>query len=250
MLGHFGAPGSLRREVLARLGDIKKRHEKAGRRLPRTEEIESALSSIGVIGSGLPLTVPGPAALHIRPSEQAPNGIADALDEAWTADDQTTAFALAAHISQFFVLRDSDLLQVRKALESIAEEAEANGFAGVANRLHAASIVAAAAKDTELTDSINTAVCSLTGSMSRTADVDATVFVLLRAAAAHAGDGEWGKWLATHLDQVAERLPAESSEVASRLWSWLDSMEVVLPIHRWVHLRAKQIVGVALEAAA
>ena len=250
VLGHFRAPGNMRREVIARLGDIKKRHEKAGRRLPRNKEIESALSSISVVGSRLPLTVPGPAALHIRPSEQTRNGVADLLDEAWTAEDQTTALALAAHTSQLFLLRDSDLSEVRKALESIAEGAEANGFSGVANHLHAASIVAAAARDTVLADSIGTAVCDLTDSISRPADVDTIVLVLLRAAAAHAEDGEWGMWLASRLDQVAERLPAEASEFAPRLWFWLDSMEVVLPVDRWVHLRAKQIVGVALEAAA
>lgn len=250
VLGHFRAPGSLRREVLARLGEIKERHQKAGRGLPRTEEIESALSSVGLAGSGLPLTVPGPAALHLRPSEQTPNGLADELAEAWTAEDQTTAFALAAHTSHFFVLRDSELLQVRNALESIAEEAEANDLAGVAEHLHAASIVAAAAKDTALADSIGAAVRSMAERMSGPADVDLIVSVLLRAAAVHAEEGEWGKWLATHLVQVAERLPNKASEVAPRLWSWLDSIEVVLPVHRWVHLRAKQIVGVALEAPA
>ena len=229
LFGHRRAPGSLRREVLARIGDIKKRHEKAGRRLPRTEEIESALSSIVVVGSGLPLTVPGPAALHIRPTKQTPIGVADAVDEAWTANDQTTAFALSAHVSQLFVPRDSDLVRLRKAVESIAEEAEVNDIAGVANQLNAASIVAAAAKDTVLADSIGAAVCNLTDSMSRPADVNALVFVLLVAAAAHAEDGEWGKWLATHLDQVAERLPAEASEIAPCLWSGLDSMEVAPP---------------------
>lgn len=250
VLGHFPAPGSLRRQVLARLGEIKKRHEKAGRHLPRTEEIESALSSIGLGGAGLPLAVPGPAALHIRPSEQTPNGVAEELDKMWTAEDQTTAFARAAHISQFFVLRDSDLLQVRKAVESIADNAEANGFAGAVKHLHAASIVAAAARDTVLADSIGTAVCGLAGRMSSRADVDAIVFVLLRTAAAHAEDSEWGKWVAIHLDQVAEKLPTVAGDVAPHLWFWLDSMEVVLPIHRWVHLRAKQIVGVALGPAA
>ena len=249
VLGHFRVTGSLRREVLARLGQIKKRHEKAGRSLPMAEKIESAQSSIGLDGSGLPPTVPGPAELHILPCEQIPSGFSDVVADAWTVEDQAMALALAAHLSQFFILRDSELSRVRMALRSFAADTGTNDFSSVIKQLHAASIIAAAAKDTALADSIGTAVCSLTGKMSEPGDVSLIIRVLLQAAAAHAEKGEWCNWLASRLVQVAKRLPAEASESARVLWHWLDSMEAVLPIQHWIHLPAKQIVGVALETA-
>ena len=75
------------------------------------------------------------------------------------------------------------------------------------------------------------------------------IHVLFQAAAGHEEESEWGKWLATQLAEVAERLPIEARECKRWLWYLLDSMAVVLPIRGWVHLRAMQIAGVALEVA-
>ena len=69
VIGHMRVPGSLRHEVLARLGCLKERHEKAGRVVPKAVEIESARSRMGGDSSGLASVVPGPAAMHLRPSE-------------------------------------------------------------------------------------------------------------------------------------------------------------------------------------
>ena len=249
VLGHMRRTGSLRNEVLGRLVRLKRRHEKAGRCVPKAAEIESHQLRKGRDRSVLASAVPGPAEMHHRPREPIPKAVADALAEAWIGVHPAEALAQTAYFSQCFLLGDSQLENVRVALATIAGQVEDDEFANVAKQLQAASIVAAAARDTGLADSIGAAASGLVGMVSRPEDLDSVIRVLFQAAAAHAEESEWCKWLATRLAEVAERLPKEASECKRWLWCLLDSMAVVLPIRSWVHVRAKQMAGVALEAA-
>ena len=249
VLGHMRAPGSLRHEVLRRLGHLKERHTNASQGLRRAAEIEAVQSRVIQDGSGLAWAVPSPAAIHLRPREPSPDDVTDALSKTWTARGPAVALALTAHLSQCFVLRDSQLKVVREALVAIANKTEGDDFRNVAGQLHAASIVAAAARDTDLADLIGTAIGSLVSRMSEPEDVDSVIHILFQAAAGHAEESECGKWLATKLAEVAERLPANASKCKPWLFHLLDSMAVALPIRCWVHLRAKQIAGVAAQAA-
>ena len=249
VLGHMRAAGSLRHEVLVRLGHLKERHEKAGRVLPKAAEFESLQSRMDRDRLGLALAAPGPAAMHLTPCEPIPDSVADTLAKAWTLERPAEALALTAHLSQRFVLRDSQLEKVGEALESIKEHEGDDDFCSVADQLNAASIVAAAARETSLADSIGAAVNRLASRMTRPDDVDLVIHVLFQAAAGHTQESEWGKWLATQLAEVAERMPTEAGKCKPWLWYLLDSMAMVLPIRSWVHLPAKQIAGVAMEAA-
>lgn len=216
--------------------------------MPRAAEIESEQSRIVRDGSALATVVPGVAELHHGPNVPTPDGVSDGLAEAWTAAPQAKALALTARLSQLFVLRDSDLGKVRKALSSIAEEARKADVGDLPFQLHAASIVAAAARDTALADPIGMVVKETAGRITRPDEVDWMIQVLMQAAAGHADERAWHKWLATQLAEVAERLPTEASECKLRLWHLMDSMAVALPIRDWVHLRAKQTAGIALES--
>ncbi len=249
VLGHMRPARTLRHEVLGRLVRLKERHEKAGRSLPKAAQIESAQSHTGWNGSGSEPVVPGPAAMHLRPHGPTPDDIANTLAKAWKVESLAVALALTAHLSQWFLLDDSQLAKVREALPSIAEQAGNEDLGSVANHLHAASIVAAAARDTGLANSIGEVVSKLVGRVSRPEELTSIVRVLFQAAAGHAEESQWGRWLDTHLAEVAEQLPMDPSECKQWLWYLLDSMAVVLPIRDWVHLRAKQKAGVALEAA-
>ena len=249
LLGHMHLPGSLRHEVLVRLAGLKERHEKAGRVVPKAEEIESAKSRLSQNQdrSKLASMVPGPAALHLCPNDPMPAGIANTLAQTWV-EYPVQALAGTAHLSQFFVLGDDCLAKVRKIVESIAEPARDNDFGGEVRRLHLASIVAAAARDTVLGESIGAAVGRLAGGISRPEDGELVLRVLLQAAAAHADERAWFDWLVTQLASFVERLPADSGECMQWLWYLLDGMEVALPMHSWFHLRAKRIAAVALDA--
>ena len=161
MLGPMRSIGSLRHEVLARLGRLKERHERAGRGLPKSTEIESALSWVGLDGPGPTSAVPGPAAMHLQPREPIPDGFSGMLDKDWAGDRPTEELTLAAHLSQCFVLRDSQLEKVREAVASIADKAGSEDFRSIAAQLHAASIIAATARDIALADSIAAAIGTL-----------------------------------------------------------------------------------------
>lgn len=248
VLGHMLLPGHLRHEVLVRLAGLKERHEKAGRVVPMAEEIESARSRMGQSQdrSKLVSMSPGPAASHLRPNDPMPSSIANTLSQTWV-EQPVEALALTAHLSQFFVLGDDYSARVRRMVESTAEPARYNDFGDEVGRLHVASIVAAATRDTALAESIGAAVGRLSCGISRPDDVELVLRVLLQAAAAHADEQAWSGWLATHLANLAERLPTDSRECVQWLWYLLDRMEVALPIHSWFHLRAKRIVGMALD---
>ena len=197
VLGHMRPAGTLRDEVLGRLGRIKDRHEKAGRSLPMAAEIESAQAHPGWNWSGSAPVVPGPATMHLCPHGPTPDDFADTLARAWNVESLAVALALTAHLSQRFLLDDSQLAKVREALASIAEQAGDEDLDSVANHLHAASIVAAAARDTGLADSIGEVVSRLIGRVSRTEELTSIIRVLFQAAAGHAEESEWAKWLAT-----------------------------------------------------
>ena len=249
VLGHMPTARYLRDEVHVRLRSLQERHGKAGRDLPKAAEIEAAQSRMGSKRSVLAPAVPGPAALHLRPHEPIPNGLADSVANAWTVEGTAEARARTAYLSQAFVLRDSQLAKVGEALQSIADQTENDDFCSVFDQLHAASIIAAAARDTELANSVGADVSTFASRMSRPDDLDLALRVLFQAAAAHADESEWKNWLATQLADVAERLPLEASDCKLGLSNVLDSLAVVLPIRSWVHLPAKQIAEVALEAA-
>ena len=248
VLGHMLLPGTLRHEVLVRLLGLKERHEKAGRIVPKAEEIESARSLMGQSPgrSKLASMLPGPAALHLRPNDTMPAGIANTLARTWV-ENPVEALALTAHLSQFFVLGDGYLAKVRKMVESITEPARDNDVGGEVGRLHFASIVAAAARDTALAESIGAAVGRLAGGISRPDDGELVLRVLFQAAAGHADEQAWFGWLATQLASVVERLPTDSRDCMQWIWYLLDRMEVALPIHSWFHLRAKRMAGMALD---
>ena len=249
-LGHMHMTGSLRNEVLERLSSLKERHEKAGRVVPNAAEIEAALSRKRGDTSRLASVVPGPLAMHIRPGEPMPESVADSLAQAWTVEGPAVALALTAHLSQFFSLRDGELVKVREWIEGIAEElARDDDFDSLVGQLHAASIVAAAAKDPALSDKVAVAVRKFTGSISRPEELEPMIHVLFNAAASRAEERASGEWLAAQLAQVANQLPTEASDCIKWLWNLLDSMGVVLPVSSWFHLRAKRIVGMALETA-
>ena len=128
VLGRIRPTGSLRHEVLGRLGRLKERHEKAGRGLPKAAEIESTQSRMGRDGLEMVSAVPGPAEMHLRPSEPIPNALADTLAKAWTVERPAVALALTAYLSQCFLVRNNQLAKVGEALASIVEQAGDDDF--------------------------------------------------------------------------------------------------------------------------
>ena len=250
VLGHMHIAGSLRNEALERLSSLKERHQQAGRVVPNAAEIEAALSRKRGDISKLASVVPGPLAMRLRPDEPMPDSVADSLAQAWAEEEPALALAGTAHLSQFFPLRDDELAKVRESVDGITEElARDENLDHKVAQLHTASIVAAAARDQVLSDKIASAMRKFAGSISRPEEVEHILHILFRVAASHPEERAWGEWLAIQLAEVASQLPTEAGDCIKWLWNLLDSMGVVLPVSSWFHLRAKRIVGMALETA-
>ncbi len=231
VMGHSPGFGSLRYEVLSRLELIKIRHQRAGRKIPMATEIKAVLSEARGGASGALSVVPGPAEVHLRPSEPVPQDVAERVAESWATRGVAETLTMLVRVSQFFVLDEQDCAKVRDEVELLSQRAWDVKYGDVAAQLHAASIIAAATEDTVIADKVGATVSRFATAGLRCEDVELMVHTLLQAAAVHREEGEWFEWLQDQLGELAVRLPsAPPGNCVQWLFYLLECMGVALPV--------------------
>ena len=249
VMGHSPEFGSLRYEVISRLGLIKARHQKAGREVPMSKEIETALSEAAGALSGGMCRAPGPMEVHIRPIEPLPKDVAERISESWTTLGAPKTLTLVARMSQFFVLDEGDRSKVDGEIELVSQRAGDVEYCEVSSQLLAASVVAAATGDTSIADRVGTAISAFAARDPRPEDVELMVHTLIQAAAVHPGEREWFEWLQDRLSELAGWLPSTPPIDCVRwLYHVLAWMGVALPVRCWPHARAQRLAAAGLES--
>ncbi len=242
---HLRTPQALRNEILGRLRVLKLRHESERRQMPRSEDIDRALSRIEQRGQMLELAFPGPLEGHRRPTTPVPQAEIETLKDAWK--DSTVAFPLQLLVitSQFFALDKPELERGLQAVKTIAENNSDTDSHENLRLLELASIVAAANRDTTLADGIADAVVSAAPRITKGEGIRIILQITLQAAAAHETHDAWFRWLEERLASIAIYLSPPPNECLRTFLNHLNELEKVLPIESWFHIRARSIASAA-----
>ena len=247
VLGHSPRIGALRCEVVLRLKQLMERHSAMGRDVPLAAEIEAELSRMHRESGGTALLSCGPAKVHVLPDAPVPDGVEALIAESWRTEEPTETLAMLAGFSQLFIIGDCERARVLKLVESMIDQVGAVEYSAIADRLNAASVVAAATGDTAVANAIGAVVTAYAGEVRRGPEVWSMVHTLMQAAAAHRAEGEWFLWLEDRLAEVAGRLPASQSECLAFLFQLTEWLDVALPARTWFHGRAKRLAVAGLE---
>ena len=232
-------PLALKIEILARLHILRLRHEGEGRRVPRSDDIDRALSRVEQDGLAFALGFPGPLEGHRRPAVPVPQEFGEALEKMVAESTELACLEPLVRACQFFALGPGELGHARKAVKAVADNFEGD-LSSVLMYLGSASLVAAANRDPTLANGIAEALVKISPRVSEE-EVQLIPTILLQAAAAHEARDAWFKWLEGTLADVAGLLPAPPNKALNTLLTHLDEIEKVLPADAWFHSRARTI---------
>ena len=236
---------ALRSEVLGRLQVLKSRHEAEGRQVPRSEEINRAITRSDEPGQRVVLGLPGPLEGHIRPTEPIPQNLRKGLGDASSDTSDTHPLQQLVMLAQLFALGELELESARETVKSLAQNVEEADRGKTLGYLEFASTVAAAGRDTVLAERIADAVIGMVPGTSEEVEILRILPILLLAAGAHETHDAWFKWLEEKLEKIAMNLP--QTDALQMFRDSIDEIETVLPIESWFHIRARTV---ALAGAA
>ena len=237
--GRFSTPRALRSEILGRLYILKSRHQSEERQVPRPEEVDRAFAR-----SEFALGFPGPLEGHMRPTQLLPKKWREEFAEAWAGGSDSVVLQRLVLLSQSFALNEQELDRARKAIATITENGVGANPEEYLKCLEAASVVAAASRDTALADEIADAILNVVAEVSEAEAIPGIFEITFQAAAAHEAHDAWLQWLEERMTSIANSLPKDSLRA---FLGHLHEVEMVLPIESWFHARAKSI---ALSGAA
>ena len=222
-------------EILGRLRRLKSRHEREGREVPRSGDIDLATSRARDAGIIPALDFPGPLEGHRRPTAPVPQPVLPGLEEASANDTETFLLEGLVTASQLFALGEPELDRARNIVRGLPNEVNESNLKCLA----AASVVAAANRDAMLADNIADAAARMAFGFSKGEDTHLLFQVMLQAATAHERHDTWFEWLEERLANISANLPPnECLEVfQDHLWE----ISRVLPVKSWFHLRASSI---------
>ena len=235
----LSTPRALRSEILGRLYILKSRHQSEERQVPRSEEVDRAFAR-----SEFALGFPGPLEGHMRPTRVLPKELREEFTEAWAGDSDSVVLQQLVLLSQSFALNEQELDRARRAITTITENGVGANREEYLKCLEAASVVAAASRDTSLADGIADAILNVVAEVSEAEAIPGILEITFQAAAAHEAHDAWLQWLEERMTSIANSLPKDSLGV---FLGHLHQVEMVLPIESWFHSRAKSI---ALSGAA
>lgn len=234
-------PWALRSEIVGRLHILRLRHEGEGRRVPRSEEIDSVLARPLKPEQTVLVGFPGPLEGHKRPVEPLPQDLDEGLGEAWAGSDKPFALQQLVTVSQLFALGEPIVGRARDWVRTIGENAGDTDREENLKCLEFASVVAAATRDVSLADSITDAVIAIVPGVSKAEEIAIVLQITLQAAAACETHDAWVKWLDERLESIATSLPPPPNESLSVFLGHLRELETILPIESWFHIRARSV---------
>ena len=173
-----------------------------------------------------------------------PGKLREEFVDAWADGSELTVLQQLVLLSQSFALDEQDLERARKAVATIRKNGVGANRDEYLTCLGAASVVAAASRDTALADGIADALLNVVAEASEAEAIPRILEVMLQAAAAHEERDAWLQWLEERMTSIANGLPQDSLGV---FLGHLHEIEMLLPIEHWFHARAKSI---ALSGAA
>ncbi|MYB31627.1 MAG: hypothetical protein F4Y20_03625 [Acidobacteria bacterium] len=230
--------GTLRDEVLGRLELLRVRHERAGRRTSWSEETDRAWQRVREGVRTQLLGFPGPLEGDRRPRRKMPEDIVEALHAACEDRPDISRLRILAMLSQGGRPGARDLAAARAAVTRIAESDI--GLPEI-TELNFASIVALACRNRALGDEVAAALIRVSGGARDVEIVHQILRLVVQTAAVHAEKEPWSRWLAERLEGVARALPGPPSGALDAFLEGLRTIEVVLPVEEWCHLRARAV---------
>ena len=234
-------PAVLQKEILSRLQILRLRHESEGRQVPRSDDIDDALARVAHHNETFTLAFPGPLEGHKRPTEAILQEYSDELAEISKKDAASFPWQSLVAFSQFVALGEIELDLARQAVQAITDNTGDPNLHEKLNDLNLASIVAAAARDTKLADSIADAIVSFASQYAEEQEIHIMLQITLQTAAAYETEDAWFKWLEARLADIALHLPPPPNKALQIFLDHLDEIGKVIPTELWFHLRARSI---------
>ena len=182
---------SLQAEIVRRLVYLRLRHEQAGRKVPGSEEIDEAMMRLRE--RGIPFGT-GPLEAHIRPSQSLPEDITVEIRDALAKNSSEFPWPRLSVGSQFFLLGETELEYVRKAVEAITISEDAAGQDENLTNLGYASVISSINKDISLADLIAEKIVRLVECGLEDEQISMALLVIIRTSATFSDDVEWYDW--------------------------------------------------------
>ena len=231
----------LRNEILGRLHVLKSRHEREGRYVPKSQDIDQMLTQIDEHGQPFVSGLPGPLEGHIRPTVPVPQEVTEKIGDTWIDGAEPSALHQLVTISQFFALGEPELERAREAVKTIGETNASTEPPENLRLLGSASIIAAANRNTPLADEILDALVRIVPRLSTEEEISMIPQIMLQTAASHEVHDTWFKWLEEGLARIATDLPLPPNKSLQAFLGPLGEIERILPIDSWFHVRARTI---------
>lgn len=226
-------PESLQAEIVRRLVYLRLRHEDAGRNVPGSEEIDDALMRLRERGVTFGT---GPLEAHIRPSQSLPEDITAEIQDTLEKDSGEFPWPRLSVISQFFMLGETELEYVRKAVEATAISEDTSSQDENLTNLTYASVIATINSHTALADLIAEKIIRLVECGLEDEQIALALMIIVRTSATFTDEVEWYDWIEDRLARIANCMPAGHS--AQVFFDNCEAMDTVLPVNQSAHLRA------------
>ena len=224
---------SLQAEIVRRLVYLRLRHEEAGRNVPASGEINDAMMRLRERGVTFGT---GPLEAHIHPSQSLPEDITAEIQGALEKDSSEFPWPRLSVGSQFFMLGETELEYVQKAVEAITISEDATGQDENLTNLACASIISSINRHIALADLIAEKIVRLAECGLEDEQIALALMIIIRTSATFIDDVEWYDWIEDRLAKIANCLPAGHSTQV--FLDNCEAMDVVLPVNQSAHLRA------------
>jgi len=246
LAGQFSRAG-LRKEIIGRLMILKVRTEAAGRSIPRSEDIEAAVSRLTREGDPLAWAMPGPLDGHFLPSKQDGRRLPDVdVNKILAVLSQINPgdiWIQLAYFSQYFDLGQPILARVCERYASMNIQTSDVAIVEWNRCLFNLGIVAAAHRNHALAEAIGNLALKLAPLVSTPNDAISLLHNILLASTAVESPTEWSVWTRAQLERLASNLPA--GEVSKALYVHLRAVKEAIPLELDIISRAEAIASSA-----
>ena len=237
---------SFREEVLGRLYVARNRHKEDGRDIPKSDDIDDAISRLKDQGSPLGWVLPGPLEGHRPPNEKGfklPEEGIKKFSEDLFSDQAERVLSALAYLSQFYDLGEKLLAKIRAVINKTNFDDEFSGFPEILKRIIDAGFIACAHRDVGLSRAIAAKIVSTSPWANSEYNAGNIIQALLIAGAAFQKEGEWAVWLEEQFAEVAYHLPA--GEKTKEFLSHIQELKKALNLKMGIHSRAEAIASAA-----
>lgn len=201
---------AFRKEILGRLRVARDRHKMDGRGIPKSDDIDCAISMLEKKGSPLGWAFPGPLDGHLRPVDKGlkiPEEVEKEFSEGLLSEKAGIFLSPLTYFSQIYDLGEKLLIKIREVITNSDFNDEFSGFPEILKRIIDSGFIACAHRDVKLSHAIGAKMVSASPWVNSEFTVGNIIQALLIAGATIKEESEWTEWLDLQLVEVAYRLP-------------------------------------------